>query len=612
MIYENINQIFDGATRLVDDFTDADLSKLDLSHIKPEAWVGANFKNTNFRGTNIKFYPDDLKTFYVYDFEKDIPKYQYRDITGCNFEGCDLSYLEDSDFFRLMIQECNFKNTGLNIDFTNPKFCDYIYYNYGKNKLFGVTLPTSYSKKEREYWDYIDIDIEFLRKNPDFKVSSGKIMELIKEYLSVTRDQFYTAKDYDDRVEYAKKIIEYDKQGYLKRFYNMMKPYLKNIIEEEQFFLGEITDKSFDKLDLSYLPPKLLLQFYFEECNFKRLQLPFDINIIEELGDKDRKISGLFSRECNIDEVQIPITIHNWDNHSRSRMSNSEITFQTNLYVELKRICNMKCKFCRNLGLEKQKYNYDNIIKNLKVVYDNINNIVIGGGEPTLLLDDLKRLKQKVMKGYSSNKFSVITNGSLSVSDYKSLITEYKLYMSRHAIDDDENRAIFGDEKHTILTADELADINEFRYKKSILCCTCFKGGIDTKDKMIDYIKFAQELGYHDVLFQTLHQEENFENTIGQVETIDEEEITSMLAYLDMVGFTISKPIYSTSGYELHLAHSLDKNINISMKEYKDPKEILKKWHVSPKRCFDLSMAPNGDIYESWDQQQQPIKIKNR
>lgn len=37
MIYENINQIFDGATRLVDNFTDADLSKLDLSHIKPEA-----------------------------------------------------------------------------------------------------------------------------------------------------------------------------------------------------------------------------------------------------------------------------------------------------------------------------------------------------------------------------------------------------------------------------------------------------------------------------------------------------------------------------------------------------------------------------------------------
>ncbi|MCI8347720.1 MAG: hypothetical protein HFJ12_07250 [Bacilli bacterium] len=119
-------------------------------------------------------------------------------------------------------------------------------------------------------------------------------------------------------------------------------------------------------------------------------------------------------------------------------------------------------------------------------------------------------------------------------------------------------------------------------------------------------------MGYHNVLFQTLHQEENFENTLDQIETIDDNEIPSMLAYLDMVGFTISKPIFSTSGYELHLAHNLKKNINISFKEYKDPKEISKKWNLSPKRCFDLSMAPNGYIYESWDQQQQPIKIKNK
>lgn len=159
----------------------------------------------------------------------------------------------------MIIHDCNFNDTGLNIDFTNSKFDDYGYYDYAKNKLFGVTLPTSYSKKEREYWDYIDIDIEFLRKNPAFKLSSGKIMELIKNFLSATEDQFYTEKDYDDRVEHAKKIMEYDSQGYLKKFYNVMKPYLNNIVEEGQFFLGKITDKSFDEMDLSYLPPKLLL-----------------------------------------------------------------------------------------------------------------------------------------------------------------------------------------------------------------------------------------------------------------------------------------------------------------------------------------------------------------
>ncbi|MCI8347719.1 MAG: radical SAM protein [Bacilli bacterium] len=474
MVYKSINQIFDGDIRLIDDFTDADLSNLDLSHIKPEAWAGANFRNTNFKGTNIRFYPDDLKPFYMYEFLKDYPEYQYNNISGCDFEDCDLSYLEDSDFFSLIIEKCNFKNTGLNIDFTNPKLVNYKCYSYNQNKLFGVTLPTSYSRKEKEYWDYIDIDIEFLRKNPTIEVSSGKVMELIKKSLSITRNQLYTVEEYHGRVEYAKKIMEQDRQGYLKKFYNEMKPYLKNIVEEEQFFLGEIIDKSFD------------------ECNFKRLHLSLGFNTIKDLQKKDIEISSvLFSRDCNIDEVQVPITIHNWDNQSSTRILNSEITYQTNLYVELNRICNMKCKFCRNQGLENQKYDYHNIIKNLKIVYENINNIVIGGGEPTLLLDDLKRLIKDVTDDSYSGKFSIITNGSLSIEDYESLGDDYIFYMSRHAIEDEENRAIFGDSKHALLSADQLEVVNQFTSGNSILCCTCFKGGVDTKDKMINYIKFA-------------------------------------------------------------------------------------------------------------------------
>ncbi len=63
--------------------------------------------------------------------------------------------------------------------------------------------------------------------------------------------------------------------------------------------------------------------------------------------------------------------------------------------------------------------------------------------------------------------------------------------MSRHAIEDEENRAIFGDSKHALLSADQLEVVNQFTSGNSILCCTCFKGGVDTKDKMINYIKFA-------------------------------------------------------------------------------------------------------------------------
>lgn len=34
-------------------------------------------------------------------------------------------------------------------------------------------------------------------------------------------------------------------------------------------------------------------------------------------------------------------------------------------------------------------------------------------------------------------------------------------------------------------------------------------------------------------------------------------------------------------------------NMNLSFKEYKVPQYIEQQWYQSPKRCFDLSMAPN-------------------
>lgn len=161
----------------------------------------------------------------------------------------------------------------------------------------------------------------------------------------------------------------------------------------------------------------------------------------------------------------------------------------------------------------------------------------------------------------------------------------------------------------------QLKNYHKFLRKDTIIIIhyvvLVLRGGVDTEEKMINYIKFAQELGYYNVLFQTLHQEENFENNnTSHIQTIDSSEISNTLRYLDILGFNISKPIYSTSGYELHIAKKEENSMNISFKEYKNPKEIEHKWYQSAKRCFDLSMAPNGEIYESWDQQQQPIKIK--
>lgn len=92
-IIEDISLIYDGEKLLVKDFSNMDLSKLDLSIIPGGKWKNCVFHNTNFSGTNIKFNPQYLKKFKRYEWSFD-RKYMYNSIICCNFEGCDLSYLK--------------------------------------------------------------------------------------------------------------------------------------------------------------------------------------------------------------------------------------------------------------------------------------------------------------------------------------------------------------------------------------------------------------------------------------------------------------------------------------------------------------------------------------
>lgn len=622
MVYQSLEQIFKDGKRIVDDFTDADLSLLDLSGISSDSWKGATFQNTNFRGTNIKFNPKDLKELNIYgygfyDFLAAHLDYKYQNISGCNFENCDLSYLKEEDFYNVIFSNCNFYHTGLNIDFTNEDiFKKGVYAIYREGiydgfLLSGVILPKSYHAKNYTYWDSISLNIEFIKNNPNIKVSSGKLLEVIKGSLQDIDTKLYSMKDYEQKVMKIQKLLEYDKEGLLKRIYQDMKPYFQDARDEALFFKGEINFPCFKELDLTYLSPKLLLQFSFYNCDISLLKLPVGFKELLAQYEKESKVTNFIDHYTSkLENLQVPVTMHDWDNQRETRLLSSPITFQTNLYLELKRICNMDCIFCRNNGLDSQAYNYSNIVNNLKEIYPHLNNIVIGGGEPTLLLQDLKTLKKDIAEEDNDTNFQIITNGTLSIDEYLKMKEDYTLYISRHAIDDKENRAIFGDNNHILLSAAELSVIPDY---DDVLCCTCFKGGIDSKDKMIEYLKFAKDIGFSNVLFQTLHQEENFGNSsIGKIETIDGTVISSTLGYLERVGFHISKPIYSTSGYELHLASHAKIDLNISFKEYGNPEYIEQKWHQSTKRCFDLSMAPNGDIYESWNQQQKPVKIKRK
>lgn len=611
MVYTDISQILKDDKRIVDDFSNADLSNLDLSNIPPKAWEDATFYNTNFSGTNIKFYPKKLRMFDT----------MHTKIEGCDFSDCELLPWEAKDLKYVIINNCNFKGSNLKVDFTDKNVFYYkTHGNIGVADLSGCILPDYYNSKPSNYWDTITIDTNFLEKNKDITVSSGKILELLKTSITSPMGKVLSNSLKKERLEKANSILKYDKEGKVKKLHDALKPYFDDDFDEQLFLSGIVFNKDFKDLDLSFVTPYMWNYILFDNCTFEKLKLGCTYKDIESIY-KSREDAATNFKEIgflinsNVKDLEMPITVTDFDNNKIKRLIHSGVTFQSNLYLEMQRACNMECSFCRNNGLDtNDKYDYEKITYNLEALIPHLNNIFIGGGEPTLFLDELEKLGRYLFEKTNpldmlSERPYIITNTSLGMDGLIDLARDkYRLIISRHAVDDSLNREIFGDKDSIILDSNDLANLaNLYSYfHENILCCTCFPGGVDDTHKILEYIAFAQELGYENIIFQTLHKEDKF--NVKNNSSLKDDFFLDTFKYLSKIGYRISGPVYSNSSYEMYKANF--QRMSITFKEYKDPLVIYNKWNSATKRCFDLSMAPDGNIYNTWDQDRSPIKIK--
>lgn len=546
------------------DLSDCDLSNLDLSSFSPSTWEGFNFYETNFTNTNIKFYPQTLK-WNGFDWDLDY----------CNFTNCDLSYLTAKDLEKVSIEGCNFTNTNF---YVNPLDSDFYFY--------GVIFGDAYHGRELDkYASKMDIDTLLL--NPNLSFSSNSILEMLHN--SYLLHNIVTI-DID-------KVLDIDKknEGKLWKFWNLISSDVKFCDREKVTFFSEgiVLNKNFTTLDFSEFDYDFLNNFKFAHCRFQKIIFP----------NSDIKVDNINIKYSKAEEVIFPtMTPSSWNKINRKRLFGN-VTFYRNLYVELGRFCNGKCQFCRNQYLEPCEYDFETIFENLYNLYPYLDNIVIGGGEPTLLTEDLKKLCYSDMKG----KITIFTNASLHYDELMELNAMAPLYISRHSMDDDENNKILGVEA---LTNVNLRFLCAFRFLKPItLCATCFENGLDSKDKILDYIKYyRKEVKIHNFLFQTLHQDLNTPFSSNTVLPISNHVFDLVIHKLRKKGYEISIPIYSTGDYKLIIAKKDD--IHISFKQYITKEELESKWYQSPKRTFDLSMDPSGNLYENWHQSSGKVLIK--
>lgn len=573
-----------------------DLSGIDLSHLPSFTWNGFIFDHTNFSDTGIKFYPNKLSPLC-----KEYHNEPYYSIEYCDFTNCDLSYLTTDDMSFVSIKGVNFTNTNLNIELTNSfgRNIEESWQGLGFKDFSDIIFPQDGKMNETIMKIVFLTNHYTIKNNPLVPFSSIDIYHAICKYLP-DEGVYISTKKIEELNNFIDEMLEEDvsRDGNLVKLFdtlNTSNPF--NAIERIRFFQKLVNHKSFSVVDLSDIPCELIKEVSFNNCMFEKIIFPDNF---------ESKAGRLSFYRSSIKCVVFPtLTSSSWRDFSDTRFGHSRITFSRNLYLELGRNCNGSCKFCRNQYLQPCNYDFEAITDNLGRILNYINNIVIGGGEPTLFLDDIYTLKRK--NNQIGKSWTVFTNASSDLGKLVDLSDSgFALNISRHAVSDQVNDEILGVKS---LSVSELKELKKRTYTRLTLCATCFKGdGIDTVEEMEDYIALSDECNISNILFQTLHEDlENLEQ-LDSVLPIDDSIFDEMLFKLQEQGYEISMPIYSTGDYKLIIAKNDRKTI--SFKRYISKEELEREWHMACKRTFDLSMDPSGNVYENWHQSSGKIYLK--
>ena len=544
------------------DFSYKDLSGLDLSKIEPEFWEGATFYYTNLSNTGIKFKPRKLAE---------------ESIEGCNLEGVDLSDSTDQDWLFIDIKNTNLRDTGLRISL-----------HYRSGDLGTVLLDENFGDLDPEEFDGVNLSFEMLEINPFIKITPQKLSEMIEKEIHDISVFITESKATTHLKKCEERLEEYD-DGTLTSLYTRMCEGWSTM-DKLSFFNQSIIGKKFEKLDLSGIPVEVIGEFIFKKCMFE--EIVFD-NGLNQLTDMTR-----FKRQNENEFEKITFTKLNsnaW-RHITKYTRIGRVTFKRFIYLEIGKKCNARCLFCRNKSFsESKKRDMDAIIANLKKMEEDIDTIFIGGGEPALYWNDVIKIYRNI-----KTNIVIVTNGSLPVleRDYKERMS---IYISRHALSDEENQKILNiiSPNTRILSIQEIKEMA--RVYTVALTPVCIKGGLDTAEKICEYIEEFLQGKIKNIIISNLHSDASLgEKKMDYVDMcIDPKIFDEVQQKLLKQGFEEKELICSTGGYILKRYQK--ENYTVSFKIYLSKEELEKYWKNAFKRTFDFTMTPSGELYQDWN-----------
>lgn len=250
-----------------------------------------------------------------------------------------------------------------------------------------------------------------------------------------------------------------------------------------------------------------------------------------------------------------------------------------NFSVILPGSCNAKCGFCfwKRSTAESPMF-AQQLAWFLAALGPKVTQISLTGGEPTLspVFDDvITALRQR-----RETKIVLTTNGA-ALKEKLPLISGVvqHLNLSRHAIDDAENRSIFGTD--TVPTKAEIAELCDMANTLNIdvMLNKIVPHDYADMDEFTAFVEFAKSVGASSVAFRKDYS----------VNSLD---ATPLEKHLGRAGITRSCPVCATNSY---LFHGMPVHFKMSLEE---PSEVLP-------YIYEFIYHPDGKLTEDWKGEKQ-------
>jgi cyclic pyranopterin phosphate synthase len=260
--------------------------------------------------------------------------------------------------------------------------------------------------------------------------------------------------------------------------------------------------------------------------------------------------------------------------------------------------CNLRCPFCFSkssisaLARERTDWKRLDVFGYYKFARDRgaTRLVITGGGEPLLRPDDVLHLVREGRKCF--DEIALFTNGTFLSRELAAQLREAGLsYVcwSRHAVDDDENRALMGEGAPSLENFVACAGALPIR-----ATCVMARGHVDSTEAVWRYVRTLRDRGVREFTFK--HTYVAYERSLFQNSAEDRWAREHQIEFDPFEG---QGEVMSTLPWGPKIRRIASEGVQVC--HYREPTPA---WELEHRTCRSSNLLSDGRIYASLEDEQ--------